>query len=420
MSFPTPARTLLAACLAASLIAACGGSPDAAPSTATPDGPTQTHEPPAADDGEVTATSAPGDGAEDEAASTDAAENDSEGSTAAGESGRGAGATGEECGELSAQDAVERWIADVPPAFPETDPQDREAFEAWGTDNAETDDYDACADLSWINLNLVNPTGSSPTAIMLFHRGEFARPATRAPVSSGHEVERLADDQIAITYHYFKDTDTSAATQSGRARSVFTWDADEEAIVRTGDLPPGKTDGYEDSAGGDGSDAGGTAPDSGGGGSAGGGSAGGGSGAGTPPVPGAYAGGGGALPAGAIPATTFADGVAVIISPSGNIGCDLGQHSAGCGVVSWLHNQTFPGPHGDPLWWIDLTSGAEPSLLPKGDPAYFLHTNAQVIPYGSVVYSGAFACASQEAGFTCWNTTTGHGAFFNREGFWPF
>jgi hypothetical protein len=42
-------------------------------------------------------------------------------------------------------------------------------------------------------------------------------------------------------------------------------------------------------------------------------------------------------------------------------------------------------------------------------------TPGQQVAYGTVVYHGDYVCASENAGLTCWNTTTGHGAFMNRD-----
>ena len=42
-------------------------------------------------------------------------------------------------------------------------------------------------------------------------------------------------------------------------------------------------------------------------------------------------------------------------------------------------------------------------------------TPGQQVEYGTVVYHGDYVCASENAGLTCWNTATGHGAFMNRD-----
>ena len=129
---------------------------------------------------------------------------------------------------------------------------------------------------------------------------------------------------------------------------------------------------------------------------------------------GAYAGAGGPLPAKATPLVPNASGVASFKTPSGNIGCDISATSAGCGVMSYITDETYgTAPMtGDSKWWVSLDA-QEIGL--KGDAPWFDYPGTPTATYGALVYFGTTVCASEEAGLTCWNTTTHHGAFINRD-----
>lgn len=129
---------------------------------------------------------------------------------------------------------------------------------------------------------------------------------------------------------------------------------------------------------------------------------------------GAYAEAGGPVPAEATPLIPNASGVASFKTPSGNIGCDLSATSAGCGVMSYVTEGTYGTEPvtGGSKWWVSLDSQ---EIGFKGDAPWFDYPGTPTALYGAVVYFGTTACASQEAGLTCWNTTTGHGAFINRD-----
>lgn len=132
---------------------------------------------------------------------------------------------------------------------------------------------------------------------------------------------------------------------------------------------------------------------------------------------GAYAGAGGPAPANAAPITTVnSSGIAVVKTPSNNIGCDLSAAYAGCGVLNYQESQPFGKDEGGAKWWVPL-DGSYDQVQSKGDAPYFLGTDPapQVLTYGTVVQHGNFVCASEQNGLTCWDTTTGHGAFMNRD-----
>lgn len=169
-----------------------------------------------------------------------------------------------------------------------------------------------------------------------------------------------------------------------------------------------------------------------------------------PPVGGAYPGAGGAIPADATRLTPNAssahgyEGVEVH-SPSGNVRCILIESIgyAGCGsdavgLSGALGPDTarpdFPAPGETPSInfvsfgevsedWRDFTPNPEPLTSPiliyQHEQPFSLFVNDQAEPYilkyGSTASYGRFACASETNGMTCWDSTTGHGAFLNKE-----
>ncbi|HMQ64746.1 MAG TPA: hypothetical protein PJ992_00520 [Arachnia sp.] len=150
---------------------------------------------------------------------------------------------------------------------------------------------------------------------------------------------------------------------------------------------------------------------------------------------GAFPGAGGPAPSGATPITAVQSRqnayepyeVAMIKTPSGNIGCDFvmdddGEVLAGCGVLSYIETAQYGEDPVGPRWWIDLTGTGTPDIYSRGDAPYFeyLGPSPQVVDYGKAVTYGDFVCGSADDGLTCWNTVTGHGAFMNRRGFTAF
>ena len=112
----------------------------------------------------------------------------------------------------------------------------------------------------------------------------------------------------------------------------------------------------------------------------------------------------------------------MIVSPSGNIGCDLSAHFAGCGVLSYRSDGTYGRDEaGSPKWWFDLSSGGTPQLGGRSEGAFSLDeafrgggaSSPQVVEYGQSVTFGSWVCSSEETGMTCRNTETGHGVFLS-------
>lgn len=122
-----------------------------------------------------------------------------------------------------------------------------------------------------------------------------------------------------------------------------------------------------------------------------------------------------------VPDNLVSEKTAMIVSPSGNIGCDLSAHHAGCGVLSYRSDGTYGKDEaGSPKWWFDLSSGGTPQLAGRSEGAFSLDeafrgggSSPQVVEYGQSVTFGSWACRSEENGMTCRNTETGHGVFLS-------
>ena len=122
-----------------------------------------------------------------------------------------------------------------------------------------------------------------------------------------------------------------------------------------------------------------------------------------------------------VPDNLVSEKTAMIVSPSGNIGCDLSAHYAGCGVLSYRSNGTYGKDEaGSPKWWFDLSSGGTPQLGGRSEGAFSLDeafrgggSSPQVVEYGQSVTFGSWVCSSEETGMTCRNTETGHGVFLS-------
>ena len=147
------------------------------------------------------------------------------------------------------------------------------------------------------------------------------------------------------------------------------------------------------------------------------------------PVPGAPADAGGPIPAGATQISTikkprYGSPVAVFKVPSGNIGCGIESTGLQCRVSSY--NQDKP-------YGLDRQGGAIDTITIKGGVADMSYHGSdvppwavgaygaddrltpQVVGYGQTVYYGQYVCHSAEVGLTCWDSTSGAGAFMARE-----
>ncbi len=267
----------------------------------------------------------------------------------------------------------------------------------WDLKNSDSSTYDPCGELSWIVLQIQGGTVSSPYHIMLFSHGEYIGTATPQAYGFFPTVERISSNSVRVTYHWAKDGESNAE-HSGTSVSVFTFDRRSGEVVRKGELPPG-TDEHPTSSPVD--------------------------------IEGAYPGAGGPIPAGATPVSSvrlaqqsYEQDVAIIVTPSGNIGCDLVADSwAGCGIYSYFETRPYGSDELGPKWWIGLGGPDAPVISSRGDAPFYLWEDgvpAQEVPYGQAVYYADYVCGSSEAGLTCWNTQTGHGAFMNKTGYQAF
>lgn len=135
------------------------------------------------------------------------------------------------CATTSAQQAVDENIGKVPAAFPD------------GTQNVDwmvqdSDNYDPCAELSWVTLVIEGATVSSPYTQMLFHHGEYLGTTTSKAIGFSPSTVRLDDATIQVTYRYVEASESNAEAR-GRAVSTYTWNPDTESIDHAGEWPPG-------------------------------------------------------------------------------------------------------------------------------------------------------------------------------------
>lgn len=252
----------------------------------------------------------------------------------------------------------------------------------WHSNGADTSLYDPCADLSAIAVTVEYATGSSPWMIQLFHHGEYLGTATQQPVGMGQLMQRRADDLLAVTYLYPKPGESNAE-RSGKVTSTFTWDESTQEVVMAGDLPPAPEERAEEP--------------------------------GTPHADREDTPSRGAAP------EVVHEGVARILTPSGNIGCELHSSWAECGIESYIQTERY-GTDGDmPLWWATLPEQGTAGLSAKGDAPNYRGDNGgpagQVLEYGESVTFGDITCDSESTGLTCTNTASGHSMTMNKREF---
>lgn len=286
------------------------------------------------------------------------------------------GADEDSCSGLTAQEALDKWISEVPP---HDRAKTNDAFE-WDQEVQRENDYDECADLSWINIGITRPTASSPEQVMLFHRGEFVMTATEKPEQIVPTTQRNSDGEIEMGFRFQKPGEVFAAS-SGRATSTYKWDENRSTIVRSGDLPDGNTSDAE-VVDGDGST--GTASCAGG----------------FQPPDGVEETVCEESVDGTKQLTSGQSGAALIFTPSRNIWCSLREDQLDCSMTT-------------PKKRVNLgTSGK--AYTPDRDDGP-VSEEPTTVHYGQSVTYGPFACTSQAIGLSCWNTETQHGLFLSKE-----
>lgn len=150
---------------------------------------------------------------------------------------------------------------------------------------------------------------------------------------------------------------------------------------------------------------------------------------GVPGVPYVHEAAGGPIPAEAREIATLrtVDGipgsVAVFTTPTGNIDCSItyepGAHSLLCGVESYKQNFGMGSDRqGKPKWVVAVLTrdmfSEEAEHLTGHEPGGGVEP--EVVPYGTIVSHGPFACAVEDTGVTCWDSRNGRGAWIEREG----
>lgn len=120
--------------------------------------------------------------------------------------------------------------------------------------------------------------------------------------------------------------------------------------------------------------------------------------------------------------TTRSGGSAPIFrSPSGNIICQNVNGEFGCGIVNYYDDKPYGSDAGGmPLWWLNFTNGDITLTGPSHETLETFTQTDAVLLYNTSVYSGNIVCGATEKGVTCWDYTTGHGAFMSRESYTAF
>lgn len=274
----------------------------------------------------------------------------------------------------------------------------------WAVELAETDDYDPCAALSWAVVTARGATVSSPSAVVLFHYGEFVGTATEQSFGWAPMVERVDDATIEVTFRWAGPGESNAEA-SQTATSTLTWDDEAGAVVRTGDVPDysdgrdrtGETEGQvgpfgmKDSTGNTGED-----------------------------TSAAFPGAGGAIPSDATEATETrqasadpADTEAIIQTESGSIKCDVNAGESGvlCMVQTWCD------AGGDCSVQLGVND-TEPTFMggESFPSAMQKQLSPQAIGSGEAVYYGDIVCGAPGSdALVCWSTVTGAGFTYSGE-----
>lgn len=156
-----------------------------------------------------------------------------------------------------------------------------------------------------------------------------------------------------------------------------------------------------------------------------------------------YAGAGGAVPAGATEATVSgSNGARLITTGQGFVRCDLNKPGDAIAVMcstestdSLVEKYKAENPQADfgldseyfmastTKIYVDPLPGMkiQGDVFPSSSGSEASRNNsAQTIAYGNTVYYGNGACHAEPNAMTCWDTTTGHGFFFNNANYGEF
>lgn len=285
-----------------------------------------------------------------------------------------------ECADLTGQEALDRWVDEVPTIETAT----------WSRTQATVEDYDPCLPLSWIVIFTEAGHPSSPDQVMLFHRGEFVGPALDQPTAYWPTVERIDDETIEATWSWVRPGETVAG-RTGHSTARFHWDEDQGRVIAEGDLSGrGEQPSYGESDA-DGREIGGPIPRT-------------------------------ARQIGTIKPQL--GGVAVFRTPSKNIGCAIHAAQLECRISSYNDDVPYGRDrNGGAIDQVIVSGGVAAmdyhgsDVPPWADKAFGPEdtVTAEIVDYGEVVYYNRFACRSEEDGLTCWDSVDGGGAFMSKE-----
>ena len=140
----------------------------------------------------------------------------------------------ESCAPLKGKQALEQFVGEVPPPFPDSPPGPENQ---WSLDSS-VEHYDPCAPLSWITLRIDASTVSSPYQIMFFHNGEYVGPATQQAFDYSPAITELGPAMVQVTFRWAQEGEANV-NASGVATSMYAWNEQAGRLERQGELPVG-------------------------------------------------------------------------------------------------------------------------------------------------------------------------------------
>ncbi|MCZ9310052.1 LppP/LprE family lipoprotein [Corynebacterium uberis] len=135
------------------------------------------------------------------------------------------------CGSLDAQTAIRRAVDTLGDPLP-----DSPGRGVWAPEHA-SDNYDPCAELSFVVIGIELATASSPYHILLFHHGEYLGTATAQAYAFSPRITNYDGSSIDVEYRYLLGREASVAAQ-GRAYATFRWDPAQNKVIMSGEVPP--------------------------------------------------------------------------------------------------------------------------------------------------------------------------------------
>ena len=137
-----------------------------------------------------------------------------------------------DCAQMTGQQALEKYVGEIGLPFPDRPARPENTWSM----KSPTDTYDACADLSWIVVELSRGTGSSPRQAMFFHKGVYVGKALEESTGAPLVLERSSDELVRFTIHTSSDRGPTKGLKE-IARSVFYWNDETNRLEHYGPLP---------------------------------------------------------------------------------------------------------------------------------------------------------------------------------------